>query len=154
MTKEMLDVIAKKAEDMGAVAIRGVIQVKAGSRANEGTVSTYMDAPTAAKFGIGRAGTVTCYLDLDTIEALCEEANLRPLAVASLIVTQVQEKQTAFLDAAGKPKTRISGVLLGIEGVEGGLKKGYNFDNLRHAAELNAKLATAAAAPGGVTLGA
>lgn len=154
MTNEELKVINDDAEARGAIAIRGVIQVRPGNRPGEGTISTFMDKATAAKAGISRAGTVTCYADLDTIEALAEETGLRPLAVGSLIVTEVQEKATNYKDAQGNTKTRISGVLLGIEGVEGGLKKPYNFQSIRQSAELNAKLAAAQTAQGGINLGA
>lgn len=154
MTDEQRTATEEFAKSMGGVAIRGVITVKAGNRVGEGTVSTYMDLAKAQSVGIGKAGTITAYLDLDTIEALAEEAGLHPMAVGTLVMTNVELRATKWLDAEGKQKTRISGTLLAIRDVEGGLKAPYNFDNLRKVATVNAQLETAAQAKGGITLGA
>lgn len=145
------------AKSVGGTVIRGQIQIKAGTRAGEGTVSTFINKALADEIGVSRPGMLTCYLGLDVIQAMVEESGLKMMGLGSLVVVDIREVPTQFKDANGVVKTRITGNLMGIYEPIGGLQKSFDWDKLGEVAKINGQMANqlaAATAAGALTIGA
>lgn len=117
--------------------VRGVVSVNAGGHVNACIVSTCLDLANAQLMGFNHAGKLVARLSIDKMEALAAEQGIHQLAVGTFVMKNIQEKKYRF-DTIDRDIFRYYGELVTICDIEGGMKKGWDFDSLRKQAEDNA----------------